>query len=400
MRTFDLQGYIDNGTNSAYWTSLASTIANDITIPWWTRNDDGTPTAEGFNLELVDTLNSNVLLYLKRVKFFIDGTPRFLGTIDIAQPQKSKRVWEYIIKNGFYELTKYKIESDALSSLADTNDPYKFQPNDRQYSNVSVPWVLETLLKIKDLPVDASALYTETPENLVLLSSPDYYYLRDIRIDLAMLYVINQPVAVFFTVIDSDNTPGYNFSQNKITAFELFQLLCGVFSITCRFGVTNNYPDGAYILERRANAQTIDERYVIAQSDVWAHQQKLIKVEDPLIPDFEQRASNRQHYREYTIRDVQPWETRKGKGQRIKWYDNLIFLLQDKTETPGVTQDMNTNFLKINDMQYSIYFNENRFSENITEFECPIQDDFYNIKEHSFNPRNESSIIKQGIFIP
>ncbi|MEW6506405.1 MAG: hypothetical protein AB1432_01535 [Bacteroidota bacterium] len=399
MRAFDLQGYIDNGTNSGYWTSLASAVANDIVIPWWTRNDNGTPTAEGFNLELVDTIDSNKLLYLKRVKFYIDGTPRFLGVVDIAQPQKSKRVWEYIIKNGFYELTKYKIESNALASLADTNDPYKFQPNDRQYSNVSVPWLLETLLAIKNLPVDASALYTETSDNLVLLSSPYYYYLRDIKIDLAMLYALNQQVAVFFTTIDSDNTPGYNFSQNKITAFELFQFLCGVFSITVRFGITDSFPDGAYILERRANVQTIDERYVIGQGDVWTHKQKSIKVEEPLFPDFEQRASNRANYRGYTITNVQSWETRKGKGQRIKWYDNLIFLLQDKTETPGVTQDMNTDFLKINHLEYSLYFNENRYSENITEFECPIQNSFYNVKEHFFYPRNESSIIKQGVFV-
>lgn len=44
--SFELLGYVDDGVNPAYWTSLKSPVVNDVTIPWWTRNNNVTPTAE------------------------------------------------------------------------------------------------------------------------------------------------------------------------------------------------------------------------------------------------------------------------------------------------------------------------------------------------------------------
>jgi len=396
-----LLGYVDDGVNPSYWTSLSSSVVNDISIPVWTRNNNGTPTAEGFKLNIVDIIDSHILLYMKRIKFLIDGVPRFLGTVDKAQPQKSKRIWEYEILNGFYELTKYKIESsELLASLINTNDPYKFQPYDGQYSNVSVPWLLEVLLIKRGLTCDVSALYLENSDNQILLRTPYTYWLKDIRLDLAMLFILNQPVAVFYTTVDSDNTPGYSFSKNKINAFDLFVLLCAVFSITIRFEATQNYPDGAYILERRKNAQTTSEQYIINQSDIWEHSQNISKIEEVFMPNFEQRATQRANYLSYIIRDLQSWGTvTKGKGRTIQWYDNLIFLMQDKTQSPGITLNMDTDSLSYNDLKSSIYFKEDAYSETETELICPIQDVFFNVKSHFINPRRESSIVKQGVFI-
>lgn len=68
MRSFKLYGFANSE-----WTDLSSFVDRDLSIPIWTRNNNGTPTAEGFKFGLVDTVPSSILLNLERVKLYETG---------------------------------------------------------------------------------------------------------------------------------------------------------------------------------------------------------------------------------------------------------------------------------------------------------------------------------------
>lgn len=396
LRAYKLEGYVDDGINTPYWTELTSYVTTPFNAPWFTRNNDGKPTSEGFKLSLVDTINITVLQKLKYVKYYIDNTARFIGIVAKSSPIVTNRTWEYDIYNGFYDLTKYKVESSEIHALlTGTADPYKYKAVDNTtFHNCSIPWLLEVLLAHKGFSVDATALYLENASTLVLSRTYDYY-LRDIRLDVNMLYALNQDNALRYAIIDADMTDGYQFSKNKITAFDLFTLLCSVFSITVRWN------GSSYLLERRANTQTSSEKYTIAQSNIWEYAEN--NIEGKLnVKNFMMRASARLNYYAFSaITPLQQWGTSiKGTGSTIAWYDSLIFLKQDKTKAAGETMDMSdiSGFLQLRDMDNALYFRDGDDNETEYSFECSLQDTFYNVKEHFFDSRRERSIIKQGVF--
>ncbi len=394
MRSFKLYGYANS-----IWNDLTSFVDRDISIPIWTRNKNGTPTTEGFKFGLVDTVSQSILQNIIRIKFSIDNVSRFWGMVNKKQPIITKRIWEYEIFNTLYELDSFNIEYNAIYSLlVNSIDPYKYKSVDNNFfSNVSLPWLLECLLTKKNLPYDASALYLENNNNLIPVHTENYY-LKDIRFDLFMLFAINQKVAGYYLTFDSDQTAGYNFSEDKITGLKLFTFLCGVFGITARI------ENDQYVLERRPNAQTSVEKYIINQSDIYDSSDDQIKT-DGKTKSFSMMASSRYNYYLHIpeqIYDLQSFGTVvKGNGGTIDWYNNLVPLLQDKTKAVGETQSMDAGY-HLNpaiNLNSSLYFKENQYDEAINTLEAAIQNSFFNVDEHFINPRAERSVIKQGVYI-
>jgi hypothetical protein len=400
LRNFKLYGY----ANST-WYDLSSYVDRDITVPVWTRNKNGTPTAEGFQFGLVDTVSLSILQNLTRVKFSVDNNSRFLGTVVKKRPVVTKRIWEYDLLNAINEMDSYNVEHAAINSLlVNSSDPYKYKSADGgfntvTYTNVSLPWLLECLLTKSNLPYSASALYNESAINLVA-SRNGTMYLRDIRFDLNMLYAVNQEVAAGYWTIDDEillTTLGLEFASKKITGFKLFTMLCGAFGITCRF--ENDY----YTLERR-EGQTSGERYIISQSDIYDDDGGNLIEANIEGTNFEMKGAGRFfYYADHpVITDLQTLGTKTtGNGHTVEWYRNLIPLLQDKTQAPGITQIMFEGEIlnPRRDLVTSLYFKENGgWDETVSSIQAAIQDAFYNVDEHYINPRKERSIIKQGVY--
>lgn len=391
MRNFKLYGYANSS-----WHDLTSYADREITFPIWTRNKNGTPTAEGFKFGFIDTVSLSILQNLTRVKFSIDNTSRFLGTVTKKRPVVIKRIWEYDILNATNEMDSYNVEYASIHSvITNTSDPYKYKDLDNNFFwNISLPWLLESLLTKSNLPCNASALYNESSINVVV-SRNGTMYLRDIRFDINMLYAVNQEGAARHAVIDADQSEGYNFAEKKISGFKLFIFLCGAFGITCRF------ENDTYVLERRAG-QTSNERYTVAQSDIYNDDGGDFieaKIEGK---NYSMKGTDRMNY--YSFSGVSSLRnfgsSTSGKGGSIDWFNNLIPIFQDKTKAVGETQDMDQgNHLNpVRDLNTSLYFKEFEWDETVTSIETAIQDSFYNVDEHYINPRKERSIIKQGVY--
>lgn len=392
MRTYKLRGYFDYDFTSSSWVDLTSFIAEDHKVPWFTRENDGKITAEGFNLKLVDTIGLYTLQNIKYVMFLVDNVARFVGVVGKRSPNTTIRCWEFDIYNGFYELSKYRVEYGALHSyLINTSDTEKYCANDNTYyRSCNVPWLLEVLFKAKNLAVDASALWLQNANTFVTEHSSRTYYLRDIRIDEYMLYCINQAVATIYYKIDEDNED-LAYSKNKISGLELLSFLTALFQVTVRWSGSN------FVLEPWYQPQTSGQKYTIAQGDVYDYSSDT--VEAPASPNFAPKGYFRQDYYLTAINNnLFNFEKIVGLGKTISWYSNLKFLFQNKDLTAGQSLDSYSHFLTYADLYNSLYMKQARSISMTEDFQCALQDTFINVNEHFFHPRKDRSIIKQGVF--
>lgn len=392
MRSFKLRGYTDNDFASPFWEDLTSFITENINIPWTTRNDDGKVTTEGFTLKLVDTIGISVLQNLKYVMYLIDNNARFVGVVNKKSPNTTLRIWEYDIFNGFYDLTKFRIEYGQLHSLLiNTADTEKYCSTDNTYyRSCNIPWLLEVLFKVKNLPVDTSQLWLQNPATFVTDHSGRTYYLRDIRIDEYMLYCINQNIATIYSKVDEDNVD-LEYSKNKISAFDLLSFITALFQITVRWSGTN------YILESWYQPQNSGQNYAITQGDVYDYSSD--GTEAKPMPNFAPKGYFRaDYYSSVIFNDLFNYEKIVGLGKTIPWYNNLKFLFQNKDLAPGQSLDSFYHFLTYNDLYNSLYLKEARCASKIESFQCALQDTFLNVNSHYFDSRKERSIIKQGVY--
>lgn len=397
--TFKLEIFYDTGYGDSGWIDASSFIANQLKVPITSRNNDGSPNALGLDIAVLNTFNNTALVFAKKIKFYVNNVSRFLGTIKNSYLSVDARAWVYEVSNALIDLDNFTVSYAALNSaLMNTSDPYKKKnPDNEGYSNVSVPWLLETLLSVAGLPVDASDLYTTNDNNHVENYLGYSYYLRDYRVCEAMIYALNQDYAMDHVKIAADDIPGYSCKAKQIKFFKLFNFIAGVFLISVRF------ENDVYILTRRPfSHSSTSEMYFISGSNQYKYE---LKTNEARSSDYQfaLKRNARQYYYQQTPYSLAEFSVVKGSGETVEWINNLVFFYQDKTGSTGnilPSDAIGGHYVRVTNLNtWSRLIEAIKNKERIENVEGPIQNAFYNVTEHLIDPRTERSIIRQGVFL-
>lgn len=397
--SFALKIFYDTGYGDSGWVDASSFVSNQPKFPITSRNNDGSPNAKGLDIAILNTFDQTALIYANKFKFYINNVSRFLGTRKKKYHSIDNRSWVFEVSNSLIDLDDFTIDYATLNStLMNTIDPYKkLNPDNEGYSNVSVPWLLETLMTVAGLPVDASDLYTTNSNNLVENYLGYSYYLRDYRICEAMLYALNQDFAMDHVKISADNISGYSCKAKQIKFFKLFNFLAGIFLVSVRF------ENDVYVLTRRPSSHSsTSEMYYLSGPDKYKFEEKTHEAKSSDY-QFSIQRSVRQYYYQQTPYSLGEFSVVKGSGERAEWINNLVIFYQDKTLSAGniLPSDSTAGYYVrvTNLVNWSRLIDSIRNKEREESIEGPLQSSFYNITEHLVDPRTERSIIRQGVFI-
>lgn len=394
LKIFYDTGYGDNG-----WVDASSYVANQLKVPISSRNIDGSPNALGLDIAILNTFDQTALIYANKFKFYINNVSRFLGTRKKKYLSLDSRSWIYEVSNALIDLDDFTVDYATLNTaLMNTVDPYKKKnPDNEGYSNVSVPWLLETLLSVAGLPVDASDLYTTNSNNLIENYSGYSYYLRDYRVCEAMLYALNQDFAMDHVKILNDDISGYSCKSKQIKFFKLFNFVSGVFLVSVRF------ENDVFKLTRRPYSHSsTNEMYYLSGPDKFKYEEKTNEARSADY-QFTLKRNSRQYYYQQTPYSLAEFSVVKGSGDIVEWINNLVFFYQDKTGSTGnilPSDSIAGHYVRVTNLNaWSRMIDAIKRKERIESIEGPIQNSFYNVTQHYIDPRTERSIISQGVFL-
>ncbi len=190
--------------------------------------------------------------------------------------------------------------------------------------NANLAWVLKMIFIAAGLKLDTSAV-----DELVLFSisvegvGTDYKF-KDIKIDLNMLFAINQEYAL--NNIKIDDIDGYTYFQNKLNCMEFILWVCGVFGFTLQFytetgGITykllapSSYTYSVADKDKFSySAETLPDSFVAGYSAILRYNTDRTKYTNTVETD---------------LADVKIVSVGNAENE-VKWYSNFIPLLKDK----------------------------------------------------------------------
>lgn len=190
--------------------------------------------------------------------------------------------------------------------------------------NANIAWVLKMIFIAAGLKLDTTAVDELVLFSISVDSVGTEYKFKDIKIDLNMLFAINQDFAFNNTKID--DTDGYTYFKNKLNCMEFLLFVCSMFGFTVQF-----YTETGGITYKLL-APT-DFTYTVADNDKFGYSTESLP--DSLVTGYStlmRYNTDRTKYKntvETDIIDVLIVSVGNGE-EEVNWYNNFIPLLKDK----------------------------------------------------------------------
>jgi hypothetical protein len=219
-----------------------------------------------------------------KVHIYYDGSVRFIGIIKNTTYDWDSRSYYCEVESHLAKLQNYVVEYDTLFTAIATGTGDQYTASDSQgYPFVQIIFLMKKLFTVAGMLLDTSEI-----DNTVWASSTywtpiypyDIYY-HKLRMDLNMLWCLNQPYSTQHDNIDSV-TLTENYSDNKLNFFDLLSELCSLFG----FSISPNPTYSAtpsFILHKFISTKAT-RNYTVADSDKFSFEQ--IDIE-PDIPSAE-----------------------------------------------------------------------------------------------------------------
>ncbi len=190
--------------------------------------------------------------------------------------------------------------------------------------NANIAWVLKMIFIAAGLKLDTTAVDELVLFSISVDSVGTEYKFKDIKIDLNMLFAINQDFAFNNTKID--DTDGYTYFKNKLNCMEFLLFVCSMFGFTAQF-----YTETGGITYKLL-APT-DFTYTVADNNKFGYSTESLP--DSLVTGYStlmRYNTDRTKYKntvETDIIDVLIVSVGNGE-EEVNWYNNFIPLLKDK----------------------------------------------------------------------
>ncbi len=190
--------------------------------------------------------------------------------------------------------------------------------------NANLAWVLKMIFIASGLKLDTTAV-----DELVLFSTSvegvgTEYKFKDIKIDLNMLFAINQEYAFNNTKID--DTDGYTYFQSKLNCMDFILFVCSVFGFTLQF-----YTESGGITYKLL-APTVFT-YSVDDNDKFGYSTESLP--DGLVTGYSaviRYHTDRTKYKNTVETDITDVTivSEGNSEEEVQWYNNFIPLLKDK----------------------------------------------------------------------
>ncbi|MBN8545771.1 MAG: hypothetical protein J0L60_06525 [Ignavibacteria bacterium] len=288
---------------------------------------------------------------------------------------------------GFVDLTSPGSGTNKFI-LPDLN-LYKEIDNE-ECPNANLAWALKMIFIAAGLKLDTTAV-----DELVLFSTSvegvgTEYKFKDIKIDLNMLFAINQDYAFNNTKID--DTDGYTYFQNKVNSLDFLFFVCSMFGFTLQF-----YSETGGITYKLLAPTSFT--YSVADNDKFSFSTETLP--DELVSGYSAVISyntDRTKYKntvETDITDVKIVSVGNAE-EEVKWYSNFIPLLKDKrgVALPGNVLPLSTYpYPHTSALYFKVRFKDYEHLRETIETNVVLTNPF--VVENYINPEKLTSEIVQ-----
>lgn len=190
--------------------------------------------------------------------------------------------------------------------------------------NANLAWVLKNIFIAAGLKLDTSDVDEVVLVTISVSGIGTDYKFKEMKIDLNMLFAINQDYAFNNTKID--DTDGYTYFQNKVVALEFVFWLCSMFGFTLVFSTDT----GGITYKLKAPSSYI---YTITDDKKFAYSYELVPAET--VSGYSclmKYNTDRTKYLNNVETDISEINiiTAGNSEHEIEWYSNFMLLFKDK----------------------------------------------------------------------
>jgi hypothetical protein len=319
---------------SSTWYDVSNYVIDCSPIPIFQRNKNGEPSFDGFDFEVSENYNNTRLEGCTKVRFDIDGTVKFVGTVYSRQKDYKNRSYKFEILSELALLDNYFVDQATMNStLTGSGNPVNYIASDNaSLPNARLVWIWACMFADAGLSFDYT---THTVANQTFVENKYIYNpgtshdpatqedftIGDVRIDVNMLYCLNQSYAMNSTKITSNDISGYSTEAQKITFGEFIKKTFAAFNVMVY------YSGSSWIIKY----VTSDESYTVADDDKYEYVDDVY--EDALSGDYNVtfNANSRNDYNDTTADAIAELKKYGGKSREtISWINSLVFLIHGK----------------------------------------------------------------------
>lgn len=195
--------------------------------------------------------------------------------------------------------------------------------------NANLAWVLKSMFIAAGLKLDTSDVDEVVLVTISVSGTGTDYKFKDMKIDLNMLFAINQDYAM--NNLKIDDTDGYTYFQNKVVALEFVFWLCSMFGFTLVFSTDT----GGITYKLKAPSSYI---YTVTDNKKFGYKHEVIPSETvagyTCIMRYNPDRTKYLNTVETDIEDVNI-NTSGNAENEIEWYSNFMILFKDKRGGAG-----------------------------------------------------------------
>ena len=325
------------------WVDVSEYIVSLDGVPLTKINNDYTFSAEGFGLDVVNTIPYDIqnAKDVKVSKF--DGSSWvaiFLGFSDGVNADVQNDTFRVKVLNIIFRLKKFTVDYDTLhSDLVNNNasgsNDYVASDN-KGYPNLRIVYLIKRMFTIAlagyqtafDFVVPGLILKDKTIKNPNLSDYGTFdFYFNEIRIDENMLYAVNQNVATNHGRVDGDP----DLIRSKITFWDFLQQVFSDFSVFLSVSNGNLHAE-------RIVGENYENPYQIADEYIFHKEERVNKADDERYFILREMNCDRGAYTTDNLDDIDTVlvEGYFHVGSQIPFLKNLAYLLQVKNTDSDV----------------------------------------------------------------
>jgi len=190
--------------------------------------------------------------------------------------------------------------------------------------NANLAWALKNIFITAGLKLDTSDVDEVVLVTISVSGTGTDYKFKEMKIDLNMLFALNQDYAM--NNLKIDDTDGYTYFQNKVVALEFVFWLCSMFGFTLVFSTDT----GGITYKLKAPSSYI---YTVTDNKKFAYSYELVPAETvsgySCLMKYNTDRTKYLNNVETDISEVNIIAAGNAEHE-IKWYTNFMLLFKDK----------------------------------------------------------------------
>lgn len=385
--------------NTSTWIDVSDLVESTNDVPILETNNYKEMVASIYQCKINSTVDSTLIISATEAMVSDLAGGIFRGVIKKRLYDVGNKCWNLEIYSLLIRLDDYKLVYDQFNSiLSNTANRGNYGTDSTGFYSCNVVWLMEAMMQKAGIPYNISSLYDKVNSNFVGTFSGYNHYLVDMRIDVAMLWCLNQQYATTRDRLDNGLIEGYDAKQYTLSLYQLMQALTGLFNITIRYEL------GGYFFYRKQNMAGLDE-YSISQDSTYEYSEDEQKDIINLISTSQKTRLLRSCFNNYTQDyDLNHTDSYLGaNGNSTKQFiNNLYFLVRYGGGADNLWDVWVSLFdYHISCISYPLssnYSRQNPFlsQEKKKTWVTDYRSTGLNVMKHSVDVRQQNSIIEQG----